>query len=91
MTTTTEQWVPHIELQRATVAFDDFCREVHDYFDEMRRVCEPCDQTPDAQQLAALLLDRVNQFVGPGQEEEGEQAVRLLVAAIARPVERWSE
>lgn len=91
MNITTEHWVPYIELQRATVAFDDFCREVHDYFAEMRRICAPHDQTPDAQQLAAMLRDRVGQYVGAGLEEEGEQAVRLLISAIARPVEGRSE
>lgn len=89
--TTTEHDVPYIAILRATVAFDDFCREVHDLFHDIKESCARHDLTPDCDQLEAFMWDRARQYVGPMWEQEARSAVSDLVASIARPLDGWPD
>ena len=90
-TTLTEHSVPWIEFQRATVAFDTFCSEAHDYFASLKDACLRFDLTPDVEQLKAMLLDRAIQYVKPSWEQEAVEAVGALLTAIACPEDGWTD
>lgn len=60
---------PDILFQRATVAFDDFCRSINEYFEDLKSSYEALDLTTDIQQIEAMLLDRVVFYAYVGQEE----------------------
>ncbi len=62
---TTSHVVPFIAFQRATVAFDDFCREVHEHFSTTKNGIGHCDLMPGVAQLLAMLLDRVECYIVP--------------------------
>lgn len=82
---------PYINFQRATVAFDDCCRALHDYFSDIKDACLIHDLTPELEQLQAMMTEVVNWYVGVNREQDASAAVAMIVDVIACPLDGWSE